>query len=880
MATAETIELIEMEPQSTEAAALSSIVTWSADCPAWQRDALRRLCGSDKLEAAHLDQLLAICKGKAEGQPLTAEHVRDPAAGLATVTLRALHSAQHVNAIVPDQRLSFDKTGVTVIYGDNGAGKSGYARVLKKVCRARSAGKEEGILTNIYDANPGVPTAVIDFTVNGQNRSAPWTLGTASEPVLSAVSVFDTRTANVHVSQTNDVAYTPLPLKILAALAQTCQDIRGKLQAEIAALQKQTPAAITQPTCRATTKVGKLIGGLSASTDPADVEALAALSNAERTHLDKLNGDLAADPAKTAARLLALKGKIEGFADSLQSFAASSEGAAQLLRDLAADYGTARAAAAAASTALFADEPLPNIGSEVWKALWEAARSYSEAEAYPGRTFPVIDRAVCVLCQQDLSPEAADRMGRFEAFVKDESKKKEAEAKEAYEAAFAIFAGKALARAEIAAMVACIRDELGDDPLAQKVRLAALTTLRRHRRIARHHADSPAAAYPAATAPPVEDLRAQAAELATRAAGLTAEAGSEARLKLIAERDELADRLWLEGIKADVLAEIERRKEIAALETAAKDTATNRITSKSTEIAQQVVTDALRARFAKEVARLEIGTLAVELKQEKSAFGIPKFKVALTRKPTANVGEVLSEGEHRCVALAAFLAELATTDSRSAIVFDDPVSSLDHGHREAIAKRLAEEGQHRQIVVFTHDIAFVFQLDEECRDREPATHLAVRCVSKGSDFAGYCNDNPPMRAMPLGNVIAAMQARLDNEKVHHHQGNQAAWETTVRGLQEQLRTTWERAVEEAVSPVLRRLGNKVATGGLAKMTAITLADCQTMREAFGRCSELLHSEAAGLNKPLPMPDKVQVEITALKDWVESIAQRQASIKNV
>jgi len=41
----------------------------------------------------------------------------------------------------------------------------------------------------------------------------------------------------------------------------------------------------------------------------------------------------------------------------------------------------------------------------------------------------------------------------------------------------------------------------------------------------------------------------------------------------------------------------------------------------------------------------------------------------------------------RCLALAAFLAELAASDSRSAIVFDDPVSSLDHMHRVNVAKR-------------------------------------------------------------------------------------------------------------------------------------------------------------------------------------------------
>jgi energy-coupling factor transporter ATP-binding protein EcfA2 len=867
-------------PPGTEAAALASIVAWSQDCPVWHRDALRRLCERDQLGAGDIDGLLAICKKEREGVPLTMEHVRDPAASLATVTLRGLHSMQHVNAIVPDQRLSFDKIGVTVVYGDNGSGKSGYARVLKKVCRARSTGREEAIHTNIYDPNPGVPSAAIDFTSNGQNGSAAWTNGQAANPLLSAVSVFDARTANVHVSQTNDVAYTPLPLTILAALAETCQSIKTRLNAEISALQRQTPVAIGQPTCKPGTVVGKLIAGLKSDTPPADVERLATLMEVERNRLDKLNGDLAADPARTASRLLTLKGKVDGFVTSLETFAvAVSDDAAQGLRGNAAALETARAAAAAASTALFASEPLPNIGSETWRALWEAARAYSTAEAYLERTFPVTNDAVCVLCQQDLDPSAADRMNRFEAFVKDESKRREAQAKTGYEDALKTFREAALDLAEISTMVVCLRDEVGDEALARDVRRAALLILRRHRRINRHHAADPAVPFPAREEPPLAKVRAQAEDLAARATGLTAEAGSEARRALIAERDELADRLWLQGIKADVLAEIVRRKEIAALETAGKETATNRITTKSTEIAQHLVTNALRSQFAKEVARLEIGSLAIELKQERSNYGIPKFKVALTRKPDANVGEVLSEGEHRAVALAAFMAELSTTDSRSAIVFDDPVSSLDHMHRDAVAKRLAAEGQHRQVIVFTHDIAFLFMLDEACRGQDPVTHFAVRSISRGEDRAGYCNDNPPLRARPLHSVIAGMQSKLDNER-RHFDGNQAEWETTVRSLQEQLRTTWERAVEEIISPVLKRLSNKVTTPGLAQLTAITLDDCKAMRAAFGRCSALLHSEAAALNKPLPQPDAVQTEITALRDWATSLQARQKAIDPV
>ena len=69
---------------------------------------------------------------------------------------------------------------------------------------------------------------------------------------------------------------------------------------------------------------------------------------------------------------------------------------------------------------------------------------------------------------------------------------------------------------------------------------------------------------------------------------------------------------------------------------------------------------------------------------------------------------MLSEGEHRCVAIAAFLAELSTSESNSAIVFDDPVSSLDHVYKDNVAERLAEEGKNRQVIVFTHDHVFSY----------------------------------------------------------------------------------------------------------------------------------------------------------------------------
>jgi hypothetical protein len=596
--------------------------------------------------------------------------------------------------------------------------------------------------------------------------------------------------------------------------------------------------------------------------------------------LAQLTADLAGDPARAARQLAALKTKVDGQVARLDRlFASISDDTAKDLRRLAVDSDATRRAAEAASSALFRDEPLPQIGSEVWQALWASARAFSDAEAYPERRFPVTDPgSVCVLCQQELTPVAADRLNRFEAFVRDDSQQRAEAARLAYDRALAMFKGEAVSLAELANIVATVRDELRQDALAMEIRGATLRALWRHRQIRRRHANPSTAIDVPVTEYSRQALVDQAAGIETRANALVAEAGSPARTALLGEKAELVDRQWLGGIKADVLAEIERQKKIARLEAAQRDTATNRVTTKSTEIAQALVTDTLRAQFAREVASFEIAGLAVELRQQNSVQGIPRFKVALARKPTAAVGQVLSEGEHRCVALAAFMAELATNENKSGIVFDDPVSSLDHMHREAVAKRLVAEAAHRQVIVFTHDLAFLFELNRAADDAQPKPPVAISSISRGADKAGFCRSEPPFKARRVSDITTSLSNQLAGERYHFEQGNQDEWRKTIKSIAATLRDTWEIAVEEAVGHVIRRLSNEVKTPGLVKLTAITVPDCEAMRDGFGRCSELLHSAAASLNRPLPRPEALTAEIDALAAWANSLRQRQGAAR--
>ena len=866
------------EPGS-QAQALADILAWSTTRPRWQRDALRRLCTTGELVERDLNELTDLCIGGGQGHdPLTAGHLPSVDADKATVNIRSVHGVADVNALSPGQRLSFDKRGMTVVFGRNGSGKSGYARILKRACRSRSPARGKEVLPNIYVQEPGTPRAKIEFAVGGQSVSTTWEDGETADPLLSAVSVFDSGTASVHVDGENEVAYTPLPLHVLAQLAGACREVKQRLGARIGQLKGQTPSFVSAAVHNGDTQVRSVLRTLGPGTEEVRVNELATLEEEERERLGELRADVnVADPAKAAN---ALEERIRRLREANQVVgdmqeAVSGERTNELVRLYRLYQEAVRAAQVAAESA-FSDAPLPAVGSAVWRRLWEAAREYSRQEAYQERDFPNAGpEARCVLCQGQLDEAAASRLRRFEEFVREEAKTQEDAAAREYESALQALVEADIGGREAKRVLGLVLAE-ADDAVHEQCRLAIGTTRWRLREVTRNHQGEGNAEAFAGFAPwPATEIEALIDGLSERVLRLRAEAGSAERVAATEELAELEDRVWLHGVKEDVIAEIERQRQRASLEAALGETTTNAITKKSREVARNLVTNTLRAEFAREVERLGVARLAVELRETKGSYGVPRFRVCLIRRPETRAGVVLSEGEHRCVALAAFLAELATSGSRSAIVFDDPVSSLDHNHRDAVAERLAEESLRRQVIVLTHDIAFLFRLDEACHRKR--AHLAVRSVTRTEQYTGFVQKDPPAHARPVKKLIESMQKQLDKERTHYESGDHGEWEKTVDALQKRLRTGWERAVEEFIGPVFKRLSSKVETKGLGLLTVLEVSDCEEMRASYGRCSSPLHSMADTLHPAVPAPDEIQAELAVLREWTKRLAKRQSAL---
>lgn len=862
----------------TEAGALQNIVAWSAERPMWQRDALRRLCVQDSLGESDYGELLIIARGnETSARPLKPEHVPSPDAACKTVNLESIRNTGHVNALGPDECLRFEKgNGITVIYGDNGSGKSGYARILKNACRARM---KEAIRPDICSRNPGTPQADISFTVNGRSESVTWMQGRETDLRLSAISVFDSSTANVHVDEKNEVAYNPFPLELLKKLGDACKQIQQRLNEEENGLKRQTPESLNNAPCKDYTEVGKLIASLSEKTDTDKVVSLAQLSDEEQKRYDRLKADLASDPAIIARKLNTRNGQLERYRNQVQNLCnAARDAVLQDIQTKYADYLAKKEAAKVAAESLFKDETLPGIGADTWRNLWDAARRYSEKEAYPEQSFPHTEHdARCVLCHQPLSSQAAGRLESFETFVKDEAKKAEETAKREYDQALQAIENVDIDMQSLLEIYRFIKDDIDNADLAKTFRQCAVDAKWRLRRFFASH-KMELSAYPLKTAMPEEQLQAVSGDLTDRAAALANEKHSEERKKLLQEYHTLEDRRWLAVVKDDVIAEtgrIAERKRIRKLNNESKTTS---VTAKSSELAEFLVTGALRARFAKETKRLKLDAPDVELKHAHSRKGSALFRVSLSGKPDETVSAILSEGEFRCIALAAFMAEQATIESSSAIVFDDPVCSLDHMHREQVADRLAGEAVNRQVVIFTHDLAFLFLLEEACIKAQSS--ITYKSISRRNGVTGVCNDDVPPRARPVESAIDGLAKHLENVKVHYEKGDTGEWGRAISHFAKELRILWERAVEQAIAPVIKRFKNKVETRALTKLTALKMDDCTKMRAAYGRCSELLHSEGDALNRPRPDPQLIKDEIDCLKGWITDIRDRQKNIKLV
>lgn len=859
---------------------LKEILDWSGDRPNWQRDALRRLVMQGELKDADITELAKQSKAShglaedVESEPLTKQHLPQPKDAATPVSLGWLKHNCGVNALAQDQTIAFGPA-LTVVYGANAAGKSGYTRILKRACRARGA---EEILGNVVSGStPGRPSATINYKINGTDQEYRWDDDNPPHRDLSRVSVFDRHCASVYVTEQTDVAYRPLGLDLFDKLSDACEAVRRLLETE----RRELEAAATHlPEVAEGTKVHDVLSRLTSLTKPDDVRRLGTLSDEETAHLEDLRKRLrdlhSDDPQKTAKTLEIRAKRVDGLAARIRTVA-------ELLSDAAVEetfsardrMKQARDAAETMRRETFDTQPLPSTGSDAWRALWAAAERFSNEDAYPEEAFPVTEtNARCVLCQQQLRGDAIARFQRFHDFLSSEVQRERDQASGVFEQH-----RTALRNLPITDEAA---NEITDELQLEDSELAETTTAfleaAQHRRLAVVNAlgdDSvspselpglPAA--PGRLAEYVDNLRKRMTELRGT--------DRSARIKQIeSELRELEARETLGKHLDAALGEIERKKRLAAYRECLDETNTTAITRKSTEVTKSAVTEQLASSFKDELKTLNFRHVEVEMVAAGGRRGALYHKIRLRRAPDTPVPKVVSEGEARCLSIASFFAELSTADDRSAILFDDPVSSLDDTWRRHVAERLVKEAKSRQVVIFTHDIVFLVALMEHAQEEDIG--LQHQSLQRGFTAAGLCETGPPFDGMKVKSRIGYLKDRLQTAKTLYNDNKPSEYKEAGTHIYGHLRKTWERAVEEVLLyGVVERYRKSIQTQKVKRLHDITEDDCAALDAGMSKASQWEggHDHAVAEGAQFPDPTEIEQDIKALDDWIKALRPRR------
>ena len=134
-----------------------------------------------------------------------------------------------VNALCENQTIKFSPD-VTVLYGLNGSGKSGYFRILNEVC---GGNQKKEILCNIYalEADRKAISVKINYLQGGNRKVLNWDNSSRAFLDFNGVKVFDSSYLNgLLVSRTPDEAIVyPLGLHLFSYIAQIMDSFSEKL---------------------------------------------------------------------------------------------------------------------------------------------------------------------------------------------------------------------------------------------------------------------------------------------------------------------------------------------------------------------------------------------------------------------------------------------------------------------------------------------------------------------------------------------------------------------------------------------------------------------------------------------------------------------------
>ena len=838
------------------------ITTWVNTLPYWQRLISDKIFHSVLIDEDGMNEIYNVFKienklMQGNNETLILEPTQfDDIQPDETVLWKGIEDVKGINALSDNQKINIGNQ-LTIIYGKNGSGKSGYVRIFNNAFVSRG---DKSLLPNIYSSSSGKQSAKLLFEVNGSNKIVNFPKDIKVQNYCRRISVFDSMSALGDMTKENELSLTPIEFNFFDKLAKFTKEIKDKFDNEKALNQVKNDFS---ESFSEETSVKKTIESINGNTKLEDIKKAIKVSDDEdellkkytvrKKQLDALNINERIKKINNLVQdIHQIKDKIKVLSDKL------CVERIQKIRKLIDKYNLQVQLSSEEGLKQFENDQINNLGTPEWKSFIEAAKSYYDSIEKGNEKLDY-----CILCKQDISK--IDLIDKYWAYLKSESEVQLAQVNRdiislindfeklksneiiipktrLYEylelnhvnilSAITQFEGEC--KSQTKDIINVLRKkEFGNEVLSPTFGNKILDDI-------------------------IQNLNDEKVKLNSDEISKESETiqkfFNEYNAKLIAEK--LLPKIEDYILKTSWLIKAEKCR-----------VSTQSITVKQNELFSKYVTEDYKEKFKSECQELKVN---IEIDSvQRGTIGSTKNKLSIKGK---NLDKILSEGEQRSVALANFLAETEISEENVCVIFDDPVSSLDYERRDRIAKRLVKLAKSKQVVVLTHDLSFMRSLEDLAKTDEVI--LDFQHIQRlPNKTIGVINSKIPWIGMKVQKRLSALRLDLQNmtgnyrkcdtpEKEERYVKDAKAW-------CENLRETWERAIEETLlCGAVERYKPSINTQSLKKAT-FTKELYPEIDAGMHECSDWVHDRSLNLGENVPEPDDLKRYLDRCETFVGS-----------
>src|ERR1017187_2966504 len=826
----------------------TQLAEWANLKDEWTRRIVRLVLASGKPPSEA--DIVKICELFLQEKRLEARTipVEEPIASAATVAereealvLTKLSDVIGVNAIVPGSAIEFND-GLTILFGENGTGKTGYARILKRMANSRKA---EDILSDINDPHaPASPSASLNYKLGDVELSKAWK-GERGEAPFTRMAVFDTLVVNYHVDEDAVYIYTPASLALFKHVNQGIQSVQKLLGAEIQRLNSPSGSLLAR--FNRGSSGYPLIETLGAASDLNELKRLAEVGEHAQDHLKNLHLAVSALRADTISQQIKTQQRRE------RALIQALTWATALSRISVGDYNTAvttlttlRSDYVRFRETLFAAANLPAQPDETWSAFVRSGQAYREHLGQLG----VHDESRCLYCRQTLDSAATDLLNKYREYLEDRIASDISAAEQRLASLTTEILIAPLGEVDLYVSEQEESDTSSELMSVRRVQQRSQEVLPKFR-----GGGTVESSILDASREVVTTLRATRDAVATHLRELREQAANSAEALANKEADlrEFEARVELSKVLPEVTKRVAALKRANMLATLAAKIppVLRQVTELSKTANDRLINQNFEQLFIEECEALRAPSLQLEFVGRE---GSAQRRKVLTGKHRPS--KVLSEGEQKVLALADFLAESRLTGITAPIIFDDPVNSLDHRRIKEVADRITLLAQTEQVIVFTHDILFATSLLARFEKSKLCTYYQVT----DEDGVGAVNRATGPRWDTLSNLKKRVNETIQAARSEHGEARAAL----IRTGYDWIRCWCEVFVEsELLQEVTMRYQPNVKMTALARIKPGALPDAiKTVTTIFEDACRYIDAHSQPLATQGTSPTLAGLE----KDW--------------